>query len=102
MSLSICPATDLQRCLFHHIAQQQMQVEALKQRQKFRPAQMVQQVQTRDQVYCHQSLTKAVKSSIAQEEEQELKQHLYSLSHQGKMARRFEGTTAKLWAKSMR
>ena len=59
---------------------------------------MVQQTQDENPARSRHTLTKAAKSAVAQEEEEELLQHLCSLPQQGEMARQFQGIAAGLWA----
>ncbi len=79
-----------------HIAEQHLQRETQMQRQKFRPAVMVDQVRSEKPDRSRQALTTAVKAAAAEKEEHELLEHLHSLPQQGEMSRQFEGNSAGL------
>ncbi len=81
-----------------HIATQHLQAEAQKQRQKFSPAVMVEQMRSENPGRSRHALTKAVKSVVTRKEEEALLEHLHSLPQQGEMARQYEGNSAGLWA----
>ena len=72
-----------------HIAERHLQSEDQKQRQKFRLATVVQQVQAEIPGRSRHALVKVLKSVVARNEEEELTEHLFNLPQQGEMERLF-------------
>ena len=86
----LCPSQNSSVC---HIKEELLQAESRNQRQKFRPAVRVNQVQAEHTELNRCTLTKAAKSAVVQAEEEELTLQLHSL---GEMSRQFQGSAAGL------
>ena len=83
------------------IALLQLQDERNRQRLRFRPATLVEEMRTINPSQTRQALSRAVKTVIAEEEGEILTEQLHSLPTKEDLARRMEGCAAVWWAKSI-
>ena len=78
-----------------------LKAEQGSQRMTFRPAAMVENIRGVNGIADRKSLLRAVKSSLADEEETILHQRLTNLPAQGEMARRWEHNSPTVWVKAV-
>ena len=83
------------------VADLHLEEESKKQRTKFRPAKLVDELRPVDHVQSRHTLLAAVKTAVSEEEANQLHLHLCQLPAKGEMARAWGETSPQLWAKAL-